>query len=170
MSVSYSAHAPREPCRKHSRFNQPSQPSQPSPPMSSSYSIVSQAAELAFNVYVAAAAADRAAYDRRTTSYHALAAATKVSDEIDAVSWATSDPSFAFRQAARAAYDAYDAARAENDAAIAASDRSFAVRQAAFDAWDKLTTARAEVAARSAYAAPRTAPAYVSPLAVLADY
>ena len=123
---------------------------------SPSYSIASQAAELAFNVYVAASAADRAAYDRRNVAYDALNAARKVSDEIDAVVDRLVDRSFAIRQAARAAYDALNAASDENDAAIAASDRSFAIRQASFDAWDKLSTARAEVAARDNARAPLT--------------
>ena len=101
---------------------------------SSSYSIASQAAELAFNVYVAASAADRAAYDRRNVAYDALNAARS-----------------AFQKAqTRAAYHAVDAASDENDAAIAASDRSFAIRQASFDAWDKLSTARAEAARAAA--------------------
>jgi len=75
---------------------------------------VRDAAALALTAWDAAAAADRAAYERRSTAAKAV-------------------------DAARATLATLIA---EHDAAAAAANRSFAVRSAAFTAWDFACTAR----------------------------
>lgn len=137
MSVSYSAHAPREPCRKHSRFTQPH------PTMSSSSPIKTS---LAFAVI-------------SLDEIRALLAAA----EADALRTAGNT------HGQRTAIIRIDVLKGKK--ARSSVDGAQLVRSIRYKGTELFDLHLQHESADAVRTAPqRTAPAYVSPLAVLADY